>query len=114
MKKEDDEITCLIRRRMLQVWVHSYIYYELDKNIIDDRTWDKWANELAELIQKYPEKFRTIRHHELFEDWDGSTGYLLVKEATPALKRKAASLLAYHEEQRNKKRRKKSGKYKQK
>ena len=32
--------------------VHSYLYYKLDNPIIDDDTWQKWANELAELQRK--------------------------------------------------------------
>ena len=48
--------------------------------------------ELVGLIKKYPKEFKTIRHHEIFEDFDGSTGYHLVKHATPALITKAYML----------------------
>ena len=78
---------------MLQIAVHSYIYYELNTNVISDETWSKWAKELVELIKKYPKEFRSIKHYEWFEDFDGSTGYQFVKLATPALITKAYMLV---------------------
>ena len=47
-----------IRQRRRQMLVHSFLYYELDSNIIDDYTWSKWGVELAELQKKY-ERNRT-------------------------------------------------------
>lgn len=52
-----------------------------------------WARELVELIKKYPKEFRTIKHWELFKDFDGSTGFDLAKKATPRLISKAYMLL---------------------
>lgn len=77
-----------IRQRMLQVFVHSYLYYALDTNIVSDAKYDKWAHELIELRDKYPEEFKKVRHHELFEDFTGS-GFYLVAHATPNLIGKA-------------------------
>ena len=77
---------------MLQIAVHSYIYYELNTNVISDETWSKWAKELVELIKKYPKEFKTIKHHEWFEDFDGNTGYQFVNFATPRLITKAYML----------------------
>lgn len=87
--KVNTDIVSLIRRRMLQVWVHSYIYYEMDDNVISDETWSKWAMELVDLIKKYPKEFKTIKHWDVFKDFDGSTGYHLVDKATPNLISKA-------------------------
>ena len=39
----------LIKRRRLQLLIHSYIYYELNDNIVSDATWSKWAMELVKL-----------------------------------------------------------------
>lgn len=89
----NEKIISLIRRRMLQVWVFSYCYYELDESPISDDTWIKWAKELVELIKKYPNEFKTIKHHEIFEDFDGSTGFDIAKKATPNLISKAYYLL---------------------
>ena len=50
---ETDDIRSLILRRRLQILIHSYIYYELDKNIVSESTWSKWATEGVELQNKY-------------------------------------------------------------
>lgn len=36
---KNKEIAELIHRRREQMLVHSYIYYQLNDNIIDDNTW---------------------------------------------------------------------------
>ena len=61
----------LIRRRRLQMLVHSCIYYELNGNLIPDDVWSKWAFELQ---QKYPEE---AEFADWFRGWDGSTGAFL-------------------------------------
>lgn len=66
-----------IQRRRLQLLVHSYIYYQLDQNIVSDSTWSKWAKELAELQAKYPNMSKRIPYAKEFADWDGSTGAFL-------------------------------------
>lgn len=47
--------------------VHSYIYYELNDNIISDSTWSKWAVELADLQNKYSEIAKTVEWSEAFK-----------------------------------------------
>ena len=67
-----------IRQRRAQMLVHSYIYYELNDNIISDATWSKWAKELAELQKKYPKESAEVEfYYEDFKDWDGSSGAFL-------------------------------------
>lgn len=66
-----------IKQRRLQMLVHSYIYYELDKNIIDDYTWSKWAVELVQLQKENPIVSKQVEYYEQFKDWDGSTGAFL-------------------------------------
>ena len=82
-----------LQQRMLQVWLHSYIYYELDDSIISDHQWNEWAKELAEHIND--PIFKTIKHHEIFEGFDGSTGFDIAKKATPNLINKAKQLLVW-------------------
>lgn len=65
----------LIQRRRLQLLVHSCIYYILDDSIVSDATWSKWAAELVELQQRYPEIAETVCWHEAFSGFDGSTGF---------------------------------------
>ena len=57
--------------------VHSYIYYELNTNIIDDATWSKWAIELRDLQNSHPEESKQVKYYEDFKDWDGSSGAFL-------------------------------------
>ena len=57
--------------------VHSYIYYELNKNIVSDFVWAKWAKELEQLQKDYPEESKSVEYYEYFKDWDGSSGAFL-------------------------------------
>ena len=66
----------LIKRRRLQMLVHSCLYYCLDQNIWDDHTFDKNAKELAGLLKENPDAY-SDRFDEYFVDWDGSTGFNL-------------------------------------
>ena len=66
----------LIKRRRLQMLVHSCLYYSLDENIWDDHTFDKKAKELAVLIKEHPDAY-SDRFDEYFVNWDGSTGFNL-------------------------------------
>jgi len=68
------EIASLIKRRRLQMLVHSCLYYEMDINIISDQQFDKWALELAELLKKHPDEY-SDRFDSYFKGWDGSSGF---------------------------------------
>lgn len=57
--------------------VHSYIYYELNDNIVSDATWAKWAKELEQLQKDYPKESAEVEEYEQFKDWDGSSGAFL-------------------------------------
>ena len=74
--------------------VHSYIYYELDQNIISDQKWAEWAHELADLQKKYPKESKTVEYFNMFSAWDGSSGAHL--SYTNAIKDTARRLLEYH------------------
>jgi len=73
----DLTIAELIQRRRLQLLIHSYLYYELDTNIIEDRKWDMWAKELVKLQKENPEISKKVCYYEAFKDWDASTGAFL-------------------------------------
>lgn len=66
-----------IRQRRRQMLVHSYIYYELDDNIVSDAQWAKWAKELEQLQKNYPKESAEVEEYEQFKDWDGSSGAFL-------------------------------------
>lgn len=66
-----------IKQRRRQMLVHSYIYYELNDNIVPDSKWAKWAKELEELQKNYPEESASVEYADMFEGWDGSSGAFL-------------------------------------
>jgi len=66
----------LIKRRRLQMLLHSCLYYSLNENIWDDHTFDKKAKELAVLLQQHPHAY-SDRFDDYFADWDGSSGFHL-------------------------------------
>ena len=66
-----------IRQLRLGLMIHSYIYYKLGKNIIDDQKWDAGARELVKLQEQYPELAKKGRFAKVYEDFDGSPGYHL-------------------------------------
>ena len=57
--------------------VHSFIYFELNENIVSDITWAKWGKELVELQEKYPEEAAKVEYAKEFENWDVSSGAFL-------------------------------------
>ena len=74
---EDLLIAEKIQQRRLQMLVHSCIYYEMDRNVISDRTWDCWARELRSLQINHPEISKKVIWYEAFKDWDASSGAFL-------------------------------------
>lgn len=90
---EELKIAAKIQQRRYQMLVHSYIYYELDNNIVSDSQWSKWATELAELQTKYPDISEQVIYAEDFEDWDGSTGAFLDFSGKPNIIATAHRLL---------------------
>ena len=73
----DKEVSTLIARRRRQILVHSYIYYELNTNIIDDSTYSRWSEELYQLQVMFPKISQDTVLYEEFKGWDYSTGYNL-------------------------------------
>lgn len=66
-----------IRQRRRQMLVHSYIYYQLDQNIVSDSKWSQWAMELVQLQKEYPKEAVKVEFADMFKDWDGSSGAFL-------------------------------------
>lgn len=77
MSQNVNGVNELIKRRRLQLLVHSCIYYGMDMNLIDDHTFDKWSDELVKLQTDYPEVSKQVEWYDAFKDWDGSTGAFL-------------------------------------
>ncbi len=72
--KPKPDISGLIKRRRRQLLVHSYIYYELNQNIISDDQWSKWALELEKLQAEHPELASKVEFADIFKNFDHSTG----------------------------------------
>ena len=61
--------------------VHSYIYYELDNNIISDREYDAKSKELVRYKNEYPELWKSSEYYKQFgDDYTGATGFNLYYE----------------------------------
>jgi hypothetical protein len=77
-----------IRQRRTQMLVHSYLYYVMDENVIDDHKWQEWADELTELQKQ---KKVIGFYDKAFSDWTGATGTHLPFE--PWIQKRAKDLL---------------------
>lgn len=88
------DIKSLITQRRYQVLIHSIIYYKMDDNIVSDDTWAKWALELEELQNKYPDIAAQCPYAEAFKEFDHSTGINLPLTDSWAVG-KAKQLLAW-------------------
>ena len=75
--EESQKIKEKIKQRRTQMLVHSCLYYELNEDIVDDATWQKWADELRELQKDNPLLCNIDFYDEAFVRWDGSTGHHL-------------------------------------
>lgn len=58
--------------------VHSYIYYELNNNVVSDKFYDAKAKELTKLKNEYPELWESSQYYKQFGgDYNGATGFTL-------------------------------------
>lgn len=88
-----------IRRRRLQIVVHSCIYYRLDANIISDHQWAAWAKELVDAQEQFPDIAEKELWAKEFADFDGSTGFNL-PITEPGVVARAHQLLRYQKQLR--------------
>lgn len=58
--------------------LHSYIYYELNNNLITDKEYDSKSKELVKYKNEYPELWKTSMYYKQFGDeYNGATGFTL-------------------------------------
>ena len=58
--------------------VHSYIYYELNSNVISDRFYDEKSKELVQYKNNHPDLWERSQYYEQFgDDYNGATGFTL-------------------------------------
>ena len=78
--KKHEELSIQERIDFLQrfIIVHSYIYYELNNNVISDMEYDKASKELTSLKECFPEEWKNSQYYKQFGDeYNGSTGFTL-------------------------------------
>jgi len=88
-----------VNRRQNQLLVHSFLYYQLDTQIISDHTFDLWSAELAKAMKDYPEIAEQSYHYKAFKDFDGSSGFDL-PFTHPHVQNRAYQLLDYKKNRR--------------
>ena len=70
-----------INRLQRIIILHSYIYYELNDNVISDREYDLKSNELVKYKNDYPDLWRNSEYYKQFGDeYNGSTGFSLYRD----------------------------------
>lgn len=69
------EVVELIERKRRQVLVHSFLYYQLNQNVISDFIFDDWCKHLVELQATFPKESKQAEYAKEFEGFDGSSGY---------------------------------------
>lgn len=92
-----DELETLQYRILL----NSYIYYEMNNNIISDRKFDEECKQYLSLVEKYGEDvLKRTRYYHAFAGFNGCTGFDLCEHLTEdelfRLKRRARIQLSYH------------------
>lgn len=73
----------------LQRWiiVHSFLYYELDSNVVEDKVFDKQAKKLVAYKEEMGEEWKNTQYYHAMSDFDGTTGFDLWEKLTEKEKR---------------------------
>lgn len=69
----------------LQRWIifHSYLYYELDKPMVEDKIFDDNCKQLMDLLWDFEGE---TRYSKIFKNFDGNTGYDLWSKCSDEIK----------------------------
>lgn len=82
------------------ILVHSYIYYELNNNVISDKYYDEKSKELTSLKIQYPYLWKSSMYYKQFkDDYNGATGFTLfhdLDESEQDRIRRIAMSVLYH------------------
>lgn len=70
----EDKINALER----WILVQSYIYYELNDNVVADEIYNVDTQQLLELRERYPDTFESSRYYPYFYDFESGTGFNLI------------------------------------
>lgn len=77
------------------VLIHSYLYYELDNPVWQDRRYDIVGKQLAELQKRQKSDFVRYKtqYGYAFYDYDGTTGFLLWSRLTESDREKVKDIV---------------------
>jgi hypothetical protein len=77
MEFNNPYFTKLNKIELLQRWIliHSFLYYQLNYNVVSDERFDNNCRQLKELKGKYPKTYKRSKFYYSMHDFDGSTGY---------------------------------------
>lgn len=87
--------TTKLKIEMLQRWIliHSYLYYDLNYNIVSDERFDNNCHQLYEMRKRFPKTYKKSRFYYAMKEFNGSTGFgfveLLNKEHREIVERDA-------------------------
>ena len=74
--------------------LHSYIYYELNANLISDREYDAASKELVRLKNDYHDLWKKSEYYKQFGDeYNGATGFTLYHDLNTHQKKIIRSLI---------------------
>lgn len=74
--------TELDKIELLQRWIlfQSVCYYDYDDTIVEDKVYDDNVKQLLRLMKQNKNILSQSKYSNLFEDFDGSTGFHFVKK----------------------------------
>lgn len=67
---------------LLQRWilVHSFLYYELNSNVVSDFMFDNNCKQLNELKESDIKSYKKSSYHYAMKEFDGSTGFGFIEK----------------------------------
>ena len=65
----EEEIKKIIESKRIEILVHSYIYYYLGDNVIEDYQYDNLGRELAKLQKQHPDIADQCSYAERFKEY---------------------------------------------
>lgn len=87
-----DRINYLQRR----IIVYSYIYYELNDNVISDKDYDALCRKLVKYKNDYPDLWKGSEYYKQFsDDYNGATGFNLFHELNDRQKKIILSIVKF-------------------
>lgn len=98
-----EDIKAEIKRLRRYILVNSYLYYQMNENLVTDEAWSEKALRLETLQREYPAESAEVEMYDEFKNFDHSTGSNLVYDtpATEWVYSKALQLLRYEHERIN-------------